>query len=173
MIKSSDDDSDNYSANTVDSKLGLVLRKHEDDSSSDDNNKHNTDSESDEEPKEWRAQSDQSMNFRTSPLPTIQISSRDFGNSDSDESSLYSENEDDVPELAHRYNTPEITTQIDHKPLRLQGGYDLEENIDSTLKPGTIRVETAKNSLTNKETSQQVIYNGDSHRQYSIVQSIG
>ena len=85
----------------------------------------------------------------------MQISSRDFGNSDSDESSLYSENEDDVSELA---------TQTGHKLLRLRGGYNSEENIDSTLKQGTTKAETVKNSLTDNETSNKWIYNGDSHR---------
>ena len=158
-IESSDDDSNNYSENTADSTPGLVLRKRNDrDSSSDDNKDHNADSKSDAEPEEWKSRSEQSINFRASPPPTIQISSRDFGDSDSDESSLYSTNKDNVPELAHRYNTLEITTQTDHKPLRLRGGYNSEGNNARAPKPGTIRVKTVDNSLTDDETSQTSEY---------------
>ena len=58
-----------------------------------------------------------------------------------------------MPELAKQYNAPKYATPTDPKPLRLQGGYDHEDNRDRQNKLGMMRVETVEKSLTDDDSS--------------------
>ena len=61
-----------------------------------------------------------------------------------------------MPELAQQYNTLKYTTPTDPKPLRLQGGYDHEDNCDRPTKLGIMRIETVDESLIDNKYHVQV-----------------
>ena len=158
QTENDDEDSDTHSENTTDSIPGLTIRKREDDSSCDNSScdntiEYDTDNNSGKEPDKSKTRPTLNMNPCEAPPSTIHISCRDFGDSDSGRDSSDSDDEDDTPKLAHRYNAQNTPERIEHKPLRLQGGCDPVEIHTRPPQVGTIRVETVENPLTDDNTS--------------------